>query len=134
MISDDQYTIKVTGTGLHPLLSEQAQVKAATYNANSGLLSLPRVRVGEQVFTAEATSATAADGSLELILAQIAQLDPDSLVDAYQAIYNQENGQIVIPVVTETSTGQSYSVICQYHAATEGHEAWLEILSTATIQ
>ncbi len=132
--SDDQYTIKVTGTGLHPLLSEQAQVKAATYNFNSGLLSLPRIRVGEQVYTAEATTATAVDGSLELILAQITQLDPESLVDAYQAIYNEENGQIVIPVVTETSTGNSYSVICQFHPATDGHEAWLEIVSTDQIQ
>lgn len=136
--SDDQYTIRVTGTGLHPLLSEQAQARAATYNAKTGEFVLPRVRVEDRVIAATAQEnpiePRSGEGSLDFILSEIVELDIDELADAYQAIYNPENGQVLIPVVTEVNSGDSYSVICQYHPATDAHEAWLEVLSAELIE
>jgi hypothetical protein len=56
------------------------------------------------------------------------------VVDAYRATYNPDTQQVLIPRVTDTSTGIGYSVVLQYHAATAGTDFWFDVLSIVEIK
>lgn len=138
--SDDQYSIKVTGTGLHPLLSEEAKAKSATYKFDSGKLILPKVRIFDQLFSAslsmEKSVARSAKsgGDLTFALSSLDSLSIQEGNDAFQATYNPDNNQVIIPRVTDLANGNAYSVIMQYHSATENKEQWLEVINYELIQ
>ncbi len=135
--SDDQYAIKITSTGLDPLLSEVAAVNSATFDSNTGTLAIPKVRVNDQVFKAtlnlQTQKARSANNTLRFTLSDIGALNLKEMLDAYRATYNPANQQVLIPRVTDTNSGNAYSVIMQYHAEKNG-KAWLEAVSIKAIQ
>jgi hypothetical protein len=51
--SDDQYAIKITGTGLNPLNSEEAIARSASYDPATGNLRIPKVKIADQYFNAD---------------------------------------------------------------------------------
>jgi len=52
----------------------------------------------------------------------------------YSHLYLPSNQQVVFPRVTVSDTGDAYSVILQYHAATANTAAWLEVIQAMLIQ
>ncbi|TXL22725.1 hypothetical protein BMR03_06540 [Methylococcaceae bacterium HT2] len=137
--SDDQYAIKITGTGLNPLNSETAIEAAASFNPFDRSLLIPKVRVGESMYAAKLTQplhqARSTDNGINFILTAIEELSVEDVVDVYRATYNPETNEVLIPRVTDTNTGIGYSVILQYHAATnENTQAWFDVLSIVEIQ
>ena len=138
--SDDQYSIKITGTGLHPLLSEEAKAKSSTYSFGSGALIIPKVRVLDQLYSANlnldksvARSANKS-GNLKFDLSNLNSLSAEAGSDAFQATYNPGNQQVIIPRVTDLTTDNAYSVIMQYHPATESDGQWLELINHELIK
>ena len=138
--SDDQYSIKITGTGLHPLLSEEAKAKSSTYSFGAGALIIPKVRVLDQLYSANlnldksvARSANKS-GNLKFDLSILNSLNVETESDAFQATYNPGNQQVIIPRVTDVATDNAYSVIMQYHPATDGNGQWLELLNHELIK
>ncbi|WP_158083040.1 VCBS domain-containing protein [Methyloprofundus sedimenti] len=137
--SDDQYAIKITSTGLPPLLTDAAALSSATFDSNTGALEVPKVRVNDQVFQAslnlQAQEARSANNTLKFTLSDIGALNLEEMLDAYRATYNPANQQVLIPRVTHTNTGDAYSVILQYHVGNnEGADAWLEAISIVKIE
>jgi VCBS repeat-containing protein len=136
-VSDDQYTIKVTGTGLHPLLSKAAQASSATYNPATGVLVLPKVRVYNELYraTLKPEDATITDKTkLVFVLDSLDSLGSDNVTDNFQATYDPNSKQVIIPRVTDTSDGKAYSVILQYFPAANGKIDTLEVLSFILIE
>jgi VCBS repeat-containing protein len=138
--SDDQYSIKITGTGLHPLLSEDAKAKSSTYSFGSGALIIPKVRVLDQLYSADlnldksvARSANK-NGNLKFDLSSLNSLNVEIDSDAFQATYNPSNQQVIIPRVTDVATDNAYSVIMQYHPATGSKGQWLELINHELIK
>jgi len=133
--SDDQYTIKVTATGRNPLLSAEAQKASSALSANSRTLKIPKIRIGEQLFSANLELRPGVDGEpLVFSIADIAALGSGAIADAFQATYNPDNQQVIFPRVTVNATGEAYSAILQYHAATAGSTAWLEVIQATLIK
>lgn len=138
--SDDQYSIKITGTGLHPLLSEEAKAKSATYAFNLGEIKIPKVRIFDQLYSAnlglENTVARSAykDSRLTFGLSSLNPLSAEEDNDAFQATYNPETNQVVFPRITDLTSGDAYSVIMQYYPATENKGQWLEVIHYDLIQ
>lgn len=133
--SDDQYTIKVTATGRNPLLSAEAQKASSALSANSRTLKIPKIRIGEQLFSANLELRPGVDGEpLVFSIADIAALGSGAIADAFQATYNADNQQVIFPRVTVNATGEAYSAILQYHAATAGSTAWLEVIQATLIK
>lgn len=136
-VSDDQYTIKITGTGLHPLLSEAAQASSATYNPATGQLVLPKVRVYNELYSAKLKpeNSTISDKTkLVFVLDSLDSLGSDNVTDNFQATYDPNNRQVIIPRVSDTSSDDAYSVILQYFPAANGKKASFEVLSFILIQ
>lgn len=68
-------------------------------------------------------------------MTEIEELSFAEVVDAYRAVYNPDNQQVMIPLVTVISTGVGYSVVLQYHVADdENTQAWFEVLSAVEIK
>lgn len=138
--SDDQYSIKVTGTGLHPLLSEEAKVKSATFDFNTGELNLPKVRIFDQLYSANlamnkpSTRSAKGISALSFGLSNLSSLHVDEENDAFQATYNPSNQQVIIPRVTDSATDKAYSVIMEYHPETDKLNQWLELISYELIK
>ena len=77
--SDDQYTIKVTSTGRNPLLSAEAQKKSSALDAKSRSLKIPKIRIGEQLFSANLELRSSVAGQpLLFSVADIAALGSDA--------------------------------------------------------
>ncbi len=138
--SDDQYTINITGLNINPLDSTTVS-RSATFNSTSGALNIPRLRIAETLYSAdltlqpESTGRSAnTDANLKFALAGIEGLAPEQIVDAFRATYNRVNQQVLIPRVTDTVTGNSYSVVMQYHQEAAGNPAWLEVIDYVLIQ
>ncbi len=137
--SDDQYAIKITGTGLHPLLSEEAKAKSSTYSFGSGELKVPKVRILDQLFSANLklekliTRSANKSETLKFDLSSLKSLSIDDS-DAFQATYNPDGQRVVFPRVTDLANGNAYSVIMQYHPATESKEEWLEVIDYELIK
>jgi VCBS repeat-containing protein len=133
--SDDQYTIKVTSTGRNPLLSAEAQKSSSALSTAGRTLKIPKIRIGEQLFSANLELRSSVAGQpLLFSVADIAALGADAIADAFQATYNPSNQQVVFPRVTVSDTGDAYSVILQYHVATANTAAWLEVVQATLIQ
>ena len=71
---------------------------------------------------------------MNFILTDIVELSVEELVDAYRATFNSDTLQVMIPRVTDISSGIGYSVVLQYHVATEDTIAWFEVLSAVEIK
>jgi len=135
--SDDQYTIKVTGTGLHPLLSNAAQAASATYDPTTGALILPKVRVYSELYSAKLKpqDATITDKTkLIFVLDKLDSLGSNNVTDNFQATYDPNSKQVIIPRVTDSSDGKAYSVILQYFPAANGKIPYFEVLSFILIK
>lgn len=134
--SDDQYAIKITTTGLDPLLSEDAAANSATFDAATGTLSIPKIRVDEQVFQAtlnlQPQVARSANAPLKFTLADLNTLSLAEMLDTYRATYNPANQEVFIPRVTETVSGKAYTVIMKY--AANADITWLELVSATEIK
>ena len=133
--SDDQYTINITGTGLNPLLSTTAGAKSAKFNANTGELNIPKVRVLDKLYEARLIRQNQfANNVYNFALSGLRDLGPEENADAFQATYNPANQQVLIPRVTDTASGNAYSVIMQYHPGANGNAEWLEAIAITLIQ
>ncbi|MCK5829557.1 MAG: VCBS domain-containing protein [Methylococcales bacterium] len=138
--SDDQYSIKITGTGLNPLLSEEAKAKSATYAMNIGELMIPKLRIVDQLFSANlslekpVTRNANKENNLMFGLSNLRSLSVDEDSDAFQATYNPKNKQVIIPRVTDLNNGNAYSVIMQYHPAGGGKDQWIDVINYELIQ
>ncbi len=137
--SDDQYVINITGTGLNPLLSDVARVKSSTFSVDSGELNIPKLRVNNDMIKAtlklnKKQSRSANDNSLEFLVTNIDALSLEEVADEYQATYNPDNQQVLIPRVTDSQSGKAYSVILQYYPASNGNEQWLEVINIEEIK
>lgn len=139
--SDDQYTVNITGTGIHPLLSPQAATRSSTFNLETGELNIPKIRVLNDLYQinlnlqASDTVVRRAnkDKSLKFDLSAINLLGNEN-PDAYQATYNPDNNEVLIPRVTDINSGNAYSIILKYHAATDSAEQWLELINATEIK
>lgn len=136
--NDDQYTVKVTTTGIHPLLSQEAQGRSSTFNADTGQLKIPKLRVLDSFYEANLSLQQYIEGNsdsnrIQFTLSDLDVLTVEEVADGFQATYNPENQQVLIPRVT-INTGEAYSAVLQYHPATAASEAWLEVLEVALIQ
>ncbi len=137
--SDDQYAIKVTGTGVNPLLSAEAAAKSSHFDISTGDLFIPRVRVLNEVLQANLSlnlkqKKSSSVSSLEFLVDEISSLDVTNLVDTFQATYNPDNNQVLIPRVTDVKTGLAYSVVMKYYPETSQSEQWLEVIELKHIQ
>ena len=134
--SDDQYAIKITGTGVNPLSTDDAKTKSSTFDWET--LNIPKVRIDNRVFRSTLVprrkTTRSTGNTLEFIISDLQELGIDELVDAYRATYNPENQQVLIPRVTDITNDKAYSVILLYHAASNNSEAWLEVISVDEIQ
>lgn len=130
--SDDQYAIKITGTGLKEAIS-----RSSFLTLDQDLI-VSSILVGEQVFKArlgQTQQARSAENNFNFILTEIEELSFAEVVDAYRAVYNPDNQQVMIPLVTVISTDVGYSVVLQYHVADdENTQAWFEVLSAVEIK
>ena len=98
-------------------------------------MKIPKIRIGEQLFSANLELRSSVAGQpLLYSVADIAALGLDAIADAFQATYNPSNQQVIFPRVTVNATGDAYSVILQYHAATANTAAWLEVVQATLIQ
>jgi hypothetical protein len=142
--SDDQYAIRVTGTGQNPLLAEQAIAQSATFstasaNYNSaGELFIPKVKVGETFYQAILSRMPPDSNYPDSYDFEIVALEPltgaTATVDAFQATYNSTNQEVLIPRVTVTDNGNAYSVIMKYHPATSAGNQWVQLVKATLIQ
>jgi hypothetical protein len=144
--SDDQYAINITGTGKNPLLATTALARSAAFNANTGELTIPQLKIADTLYNANlalqnqplsnapnARSARSSSG-LRFTLSGIQGLKPEEIVDTFRATYNRVNQQLLIPRVTDTVSGNAYSVVMQYHQEINGKPAWLEVIDYVLIQ
>ncbi len=151
--SDDQYTIQITGTGINPLLSSTAAAGSATFNALTGELYIPKIRIGDALYEANLllqnspagtnalTTNSNSKNSLKFALSFLKRLTSNTIADEFQATYDSAKQQVIIPRVTDTINGNSfntppnaYSVIMQYHPEVIGSAQWLEVTNSALIQ
>ncbi|MDT8407330.1 MAG: VCBS domain-containing protein [Methylococcales bacterium] len=131
--SDDQYAIRITATGRDPLLSEVAVQRSALFRADNGIAQVPEIRIGDHVFSAQlqlqieqAVSAVNFDiGNIEAV--ENPELNP------FRATYNPANNQVMIPRVTDQSSGKAYSIILRYHPPADGQDEWLELIAAQAI-
>ena len=134
--SDDQYSIKVTGTGVNPLLTTEAKAKSATFNG--GNLNVPKVMLSGYLFGAQLTQQTSNarsfNTSLRFKVSNIASLNARINPDIFQATFNESDLRVTIPRVTDAETGIAYSVILQYHRTANGQDDWLSVYSATVIE
>ena len=134
-----QYTINVTGTGLNPLLSNMALAASATYNRDTGVLSIPKIRIVDKLYGAnlklQNQPASGTNTNLKFDLLNIQELGFGVVADAFQSTYNPVNQQLIIPRVSTDKEGiNAYAVIMQYHPEASGNFAWLEAIKITQIQ
>lgn len=151
--SDDQYTIQITGTGINPLLSSTAASGSAAFNALTGELYIPKIRIGDALYEAKLLLQNSLSGtnplitnstsknSLRFSLSSLKRLTSNVIADEFQATYDSAKQQVIIPRVTDIINSNSfntppnaYSVIMQYHPEVAGSAQWLEVTNSALIQ
>lgn len=151
--SDDQYTIKITGTGINPLLSAAAAAGSSTFNALTGELYIPKVRIADGLYEAilllqnslsgtnPLTASPNSKSHLKFALSALRRLGANAITDEFQATYDPVKQQVIIPRVTDTINGNTfnapsnaYSVIMEYHPEVVGSAQWLEVTNSALIQ
>ncbi len=134
-----QYTINITGTGLNPLLSNMALAASSTYNMDTGVLSIPKIRIVDKLYGAnlklQNQPASGTNTNLKFDLLNTQELGFGVVADAFQATYNTVNQQLTIPRVSTDKEGKNaYAVILQYHPEAGGNFAWLEAIKITQIQ
>ncbi len=133
--SEDQYFLTVTGTGVPPLATRKAN--SAVFDPATGLLTIPEIRAGENILSAELLLQNAqtknADSAMSLVVDTLTPLDLELTGDPYQSTYNPANNRVFIPQVVDTSTNKIYSVTMQYHAGENGSAGWLEVLKVEEV-
>ncbi|MCK4492750.1 MAG: VCBS domain-containing protein, partial [Methylococcales bacterium] len=135
--SDDQYIIKVTGTGLNPLLSEKALVGSAAFDPESGTLIIPKINIFNDLYEAKLSlvaSTSSDEKALNFGLNKLSPLPESDGVSSYHATYDSNNKQVIIPRVTNKSDGKAYSIILQYLPAANGKPAVLKVISIILIK
>ena len=113
--SDDQYTIKATRTGVNPLA--EMSTDSATFDAVGRLVNIPKVRVFDQLYSAELqqlSSQESADAPATFEIVALQPLDQPLSASSDQAVYDPANGIVKMPQVIDLQSGQAYSVELQY--------------------
>ncbi|WP_428356623.1 VCBS domain-containing protein [Methyloprofundus sp.] len=136
--SDDQYAIKITGTGLNPLNTAEAIARSGSFNLTTGELTIPEVAIGEQRYQARlqetGRDSRSSDSGISFVMSAIEELTVEQVADAYHATYNPENQQVLIPRITDTNSGIGYSVILQYHTTNGTTDFWFDVVSIIEIK
>lgn len=140
--SDDQYTIKITGTGrdpLDPTLPTTTAAGSATFNAASGELNIPKLQILDKMYAARLSllnqAATAnARSPFNFALSDIQALSPKEITASFQAVYDSGNQRLLIPRLIDTVTGNAYFVAMQYHQEVDGKAQWLELIDLTLIR
>lgn len=129
--SDDQYTFKVSRTGISPIATKTSKDEAV-YSAASGSALVPKVRVNDQLFSVQLQQAITPKSAKSTFSFGItgAQLLNDQLSpNAYVGTYNPANNIVKLPKVTDQATNQSFSVDLRYKP-----DNTLELLSVTPIK
>ena len=113
--SDDQYTIKATRTGVNPLAVMSPD--STTFDAAGRLVSIPKIRVFDQLYTAELQQLSPQgdpDASANFEIISLQPLDEALSASSDQAVYDSAKGVVNIPQVIDLQSGVAYSVELQY--------------------
>ncbi|WP_432742805.1 Ig-like domain-containing protein [Methylobacter sp. G7] len=140
--SDDQYTIKITGTGrdpLDPTLPTTTAAGSAAFNATSGELNIPKLQILDKMYAARLSllnqaAPANARGPFNFALSDIQALSPKEITASFQAIYDTKNQRLLIPRLIDTVSGNAYFVAMQYHQEVDGKAQWLELIDLTLIQ
>lgn len=114
--SDDQYTFKVSRTGVSPL-STATTKKTATYDANTGTADVPSVRIMDNIYSValqQGPSTKSASSAPFFSIKNVTPLSQAVTPDPYMGTYNPANNIVKLPKVTIGNTNQAYSVDLRY--------------------
>ncbi|MCX7088930.1 MAG: hypothetical protein NTV00_12870, partial [Methylococcales bacterium] len=111
--SDDQYTFKVTRTGVSPLATKTLKDEAV-YNAATGVLQVPKVRVVDRLYSVQlqqAPTAKSTNSAMTFGIVDAKVLNQPFSADPYLSTFNKDNNNVVkLPKVTIDASKQAYSV------------------------
>lgn len=130
--SDDQYTFRVTRTGVSPLAIKSTKDEAV-YNPNSGAVQIPKVRVGEQLMSVQLQqlpTGKSANAAISFGITGAQNLSEPLQADPLLGTYNDVNKIVKLPKVTVEATDKSYSVDLQYKPSNQT----LEFLSATPVK
>jgi len=97
------------------------------------------VRINENIYAAnlqQGLEDRSTENGINFILTDIEELSIEDVVEPYRATFNPNPKvlQVMIPRVTHKISGIGYSVVLQYHVATEDATAWFDVISIEEIQ
>lgn len=114
--SDDQYTLKVTRTGASPV-NTRSSTDAASYNASTGNVTVPKMRVDDTVLSATLKQTVtpglaprSANDVPKFTIMDFQILSEALSANPYLGTFNHRNNVVKLPKVTVEQTGDSYSV------------------------
>lgn len=112
--SDDQYTLKLTRTGADPFAVIPPDF--TTFDAIGRKVSIPRIRVNEQVLAAELEQLSDASAGAPATFGVLSttSLNEPLTADPYLPTYNPANRIVKIPQVVIPESGEIYSVELLY--------------------
>ncbi len=129
--SDDQYTFKVTRTGVSPL-STTTTNDTAVYSSSTGNAQVPKVRVGEDLYAVElqpGIKSKSASTTPSFHVSNVARLPQAVVPNPYIGTYNPATSIVRLPKVTIDKTNEAYSVDLRYYSNSN-----LELISATPLQ
>ncbi len=128
--SEDQYTFSVIRTGINPVRS--LSVDSARFDKQTRTLSIPKIRVNEDLYSASITETatkrnTGADTSAKFDISKLEKIDSYSL-DSGVAQFDPNNNIVRVPKYLDEDTNEIYSLILLYHPGDESTNHWLEFI------
>lgn len=131
--SDDQYIFSIVRTGSP--VAASADAIPVTFNAETRVLKVPRVRVNAELYSADLTQLNGSiDNAYDFGITKLEKLEEELTHDASTAIYNPENNIVRIPNYLDEETNQYYYLILLYHPAQGDQQQWLEFIYADLIQ
>jgi VCBS repeat-containing protein len=149
--SDDEYAIKLSLTGNDPLAHNppttvpasayaSSQVKIPSFNEKQHLLTIPKLRILNDLYTAtlsyKGSLLKMNNDSSQVVTMTVKKLtgllEPLS-GDPNQGTFNPDNDQVVLSKIIDSKTGETYSVVLQYHLALDKKPLWLEVISISKL-
>ncbi|MGR9053129.1 MAG: VCBS domain-containing protein [Gammaproteobacteria bacterium] len=112
--NDDLYTIKATRTGVNPLLVQNQE--SPVFDAVGKSLTIPRVRIDNQYYTADLALSGSSDNSLSFDLLSIQPYEGTTAVSSGTPVYNPATKTLMMPQVVDAGSGISYSAELTYKA------------------
>ncbi len=138
--SDDQYTINIdilrkNNTPIPPLMPSDQQL--ALFSTTRRSLKIPQLRIADKLYTVDLTQQTmsrSTNSPIKFNINSLNALAVKTQASSYQATYNPENQQVMLPRVIVDETREAYSVILQYHPERDNSAAWLSVIQAEAIQ